>query len=467
MICLTDPRKGNDSGGQSDFTGQGGPALVSAGCDKQRQALLKWHEYNHKRATSGQNVPNAKELLNPGHQDDGDSNWGVIREGRDKYVPHWSAKQLASKKSHHCTDIHETTGARENKDRQTTTQAHFQHPRMQRKPGTEPSGIAIGNAAESTNTSHVHNSHAHLSLAKRRHACRIEHEETDFRSIHPPAPSHSSHFFASPEPQHMAAHLYPEGPSQTARHVPEHFVNNVVHDNHPYDRSARGATSQRSSRASGIHVWDGVRQVPATSLHCTRDARSPRMTASPSITGVNKQGWSRDLPSQSPDACWSDACQPHEHYNTSGTMRAHLPSQTRDGFDHYNTSGRPPAALNRAPEIGHVYKSHAEMAYDKRLCQAAAYKHSDRWERIEQGSNGHSVGGSDFGSVAGSQSQAAGKSGGRDPGRSRDPGRRDMRSKSTDAIQRPRRQSPRAASSERPRRQSPGRTGSQTQRRQR
>merc|ERR1719262_479260 len=83
--------------------------------------------------------------------------------------------------------------------------------------------------------SHVHNSHAHLSLAKRRHSVSLEHDETDFRCQHPPFASPEPHFFASPEPQHMACYLYPKGPSLTARHVPEHFVENVVFDQHPYD----------------------------------------------------------------------------------------------------------------------------------------------------------------------------------------------------------------------------------------
>lgn len=133
-----------------------------------------------------------------------------------------------------------------------------------------------------------------------------------------------------------------------------------------------------------------------------------------------------------------------------------------DGHNYYTTPGKPPPAYERLPENGHVYKSQAQLQYDKMLCQAAAYRHSDKWEHICSGSRGSAsdVGrASDLGSVAGSQSRAS-KQGGMDNGRadrrSRSTDAVQKRSRSTDAMQKSRRQQQRPASSDRYARRSRG-----------
>lgn len=348
-----------------------------------------------------------------------------------------------------------------NPDLVSSAHAHYRDPRkvsQNAKSTASPGRPQPG-------TSHRGNSHAHLGLAKRRHDIRLEGaDEADFRSIHPPATSpwvnRHPHFYASPEPHHMAANLYPEGPSVTARHMPEHFVCNVVYDSEmekpsqygnrrDSDSNASGRTPS-SSRMSGFHVYDGTRPTPVPNLFCAAAVRSPRSTVSPSVSTAFSP-WVRDGP-RSPDS-----------------------------FDFNKDPGHPPPFRQRSNEAGHVYKSHAQMQYDKSLCQASAYRHTDKWERIEAGSQGHSQGGSDFGSGFGgyasqgyagidkrasqpskraSQEARTSQMQRQEPER-REPSR-EKRSRSTDAVQKQRRQSPRAASFDRvPRR----RNGSQTPRR--
>merc|ERR1712072_180918 len=132
-----------------------------------------------------------------------------------------------------------------------------------------------------------------------------------------------------------------------------------------------------SSRMSGLCVWDGAVKTPVAELFYNRDNRSPRSTTSPSLTATRSY-WSRGMsPGMSP--------------------------RSQESFNYYVHPGKPPPASTRAPETGHVYKSHAQIAHDKRLCQVGGYHHCDRWERIAIGSQGHSEGGSGFGSGFGSQ----------------------------------------------------------------
>jgi hypothetical protein len=280
----------------------------------------------------------------------------------------------------------------------------------------------------------------------------MDNDETNHRTIHPPFDSPGHHFFNSPEPQHMAANLYPEGPSCTARHVPEHFVQNVLYADDDggrsiYASSARGASSDRallrpgspsvdsasasgtsryraqsargggsfSSRNAPICVWDGSRVSPVSEIFDGKDTRGPRDTTSPHAQGVSR-------------------------VKMAGR---NLPAEGAGSWDFRNAPGKPPPqAVDRSPDTGHIYKSHAQMAYDKHLCQAHAYRHCDRWERIEAGSNGHSINGSDFGSEAG-RSRASRSS------VSMDPARRQRRSRSEENAQKSSRKGPRAASTER------------------
>merc|ERR1712224_807883 len=110
-----------------------------------------------------------------------------------------------------------------------------------------------------------------------------------------------------------------------------------------------------SSRMSGVCVWDGTRLTPVTELFESPDGRQfPRGMYSPSVvSGGTSRARSRNLGPTTPDA-----------YNWS------------------TTAGKPPSASGRRVEDNHVYKSHAQLGYDKGLCLAHAFHHSNRWERI-------------------------------------------------------------------------------------
>jgi len=253
--------------------------------------------------------------------------------------------------------------------------------------------------------SNVKNSHAHLSLAKRRHTLRLEHCETDFRSQLAPAASPEPHFFATPEPQHMACYLYPEGPSLTARHVPEHFVDNVVYGEHPCERAKRGAQTTESGSTPGgrtqgapLLVWNGTRQTPVTEL-------------------LSAENGERALPGESRSVARSSA---YRSFSARGGASAYAStpgyrkraSQSPEPFDYHNSPGR--------PQNNKLYSA-SESGQSGRV----KLKHTDRWDRIAAGSQGRSVDGSDFGSVAGQRET---------PRRSlsMDPARSQRRSRSSD-----------------------------------
>lgn len=399
-----------------------------ASSDDRREEVLKWHAFNSRRRDEA----TVKDLLQPGDTDDGDSTWGVIREDRDRNVPHWSAKQYALKKKHHVAHIHKSPDNAAIPDLQTANHLHFPNPATVVKP------VESGELG----TSHVHNSHAHLCLAKRRHDVQLYHDEECHRSIHPPKASPDHQFYITPEPKHMAAHLYPEGPSVTARHVPEHFCSNVVYDDQSSYTPSRATSAERSrirptspsvdssrrsksarGQRSEFVLRDGSKISPISDVFDPKCSRGLRSTCSPVTVGYGERYWTRDLPPGSPEE-----------------------------FDSHNTPGKPPPAWTRAPEVGHVYKSHAQMSYDKGLCQAHAYRHCQNWERIEAGSQGHSACGSDMGSqVGGKAKPSARRSDGGGPqspqsarrNASMDPSRRERRSQSNE-----RRSDRRAASTE-------------------
>jgi len=391
-----------------------------ASSDDRREDVLKWHAFNCRRRDEA----TVKDLLQPGDTDDGDSTWGVIREDRSRDVPHWSAKQYALKKKHHVAHIHKSPDNAAIPDLQTANHLHYSNPATVMKP------VESGELG----TSHVHNSHAHMCLAKRRHDVQLFHDEACHRSIHPPKSSPDHQFYITPEPRHMAAHLYPEGPSVTARHVPEHFCSNVVYDDEssyapsratsaersrmrptsPSVDSSRRSKSARGLRGAEFSLWDGSKVAPMSEVYESKCSRGLRSTCSPVTLGYGERYWTRDLPPGSPEE-----------------------------FDSHNTPGKPPPVWTRAPEVGHVYKSHAQMSYDKGLCQAHAYRHCPNWERIEAGSQGHSAAGSDMGSQVGGKARpSARRSDGGGPQSpqsarrntsSMDPSRRERRSKSNDA----------------------------------
>jgi len=129
-----------------------------------------------------------------------------------------------------------------------------------------------------------------------------------------------------------------------------------------------------------------------------------------------------------------------------------------DEYDHHNTPG---AAPRRSKSAEHVYRSHAQLATEKRLHQAHKYRHSSHWERIEAGSNHHTADGSDWESVARSDGfdRKRGSQTNRDAPTTQAPRRQEskervskpIRSRSADPAQstRMRRQSPRSAPTER------------------
>jgi len=296
---------------------------------------------------------------------------------------------------------------------------------------------------------HEKNSHAHLSVAKRRHVLNISGNcEKSYRSQHAPHASPPPQFFASPEPEHMAAYLYPEGPSKTARYYPDHFGANFVKN----DREASSGVSNASydrpdhqdKRPSGYQLWDGSRKAEVKNVVPDVGTRRRTLQTSPTAERVK---WSRDG----------------------------FPPKQSEPFVYYNSPGTAP----RTKSESNRYKSHAQLQYDKNNCQADDFRHSSHWERIEAGSCGHTAGSSEWDSNcsrSGPRSQdpsrrvstpreasrrqgsidreASRRQGSSDRGASRRQGSTErvskpMRSRSADQAQRTRRQSPRAASSER------------------
>lgn len=444
-VCQTNSRRAQNAGNvskrytldeQSSTQGSG-----HASSDARREAMLKWQAYNHRR----QDESHMKELIQPGDTDDGDSVWGVIREDRHNHVPHWSQKLFDLKKRHHTAPIHKTPKNAYNPDLQSSSHLHFQDPR------TVSRAVERDIASDGLiGTSHVHNSHAHLCLAMRRHDIDMGTNECDYRSCHPPIKSPEPHFYASPEPQHMACYLYPEGPSLTARHVPEHFVSNVVHSNHPFCRtgghkkgSSTGSNGSKSARLYGqtvdkkeiypdasTHVMDGTRQTPIADVVAPRDDWEAR-AISPYYDRLNSAA------------------------STSVASRYQRDPKPRstDYYDFNHDPCKPPPSSTRAPEVGHVYRSHAQLQYDKRLCQASAFtgKVDAKWERTCAGSNGSiSDGGSGaFESQERPRSRGGSVNRGRGERRIRSADAVQKRSRSTDEIQKSRRQPPRAASNDR------------------
>mmetsp|Transcript_142195 Transcript_142195/g.247856 ORF Transcript_142195/g.247856 Transcript_142195/m.247856 type:complete len:462 (-) Transcript_142195:267-1652(-) len=169
-VCITDLKK-TPLGAYGDSSKDPRPEFV-ASSDRQREMFLEDQKRNLQRTDS----PTMKELFQPGDKDEGDGYWGVIREGRDQSTPHWSHWQYTMKKTHHATGVNKKESAANDVNARSAAQAHYRDPRT----WTNSSGSRRDSAnrsserAQTDSSKKSYSSHAHLALAKRRHATQIE-----------------------------------------------------------------------------------------------------------------------------------------------------------------------------------------------------------------------------------------------------------------------------------------------------
>jgi hypothetical protein len=245
---------------------------------------------------------------------------------------------------------------------------------------------------------HGHNSYAHFCVARRRHQQPVANNEANHRSTEPPAPSHNSHFFKSPEPEMTCSFLWPEGPSVTAKHVPKHFVDNVVWHSPEHDPySARVCDQSHSLHRKYV---DANRYVTSEGF-----IHEPRIADLTVFDGTSTKSIAEVARSYPPEHRIRMAPCATPRPEGEGGMKVRR-SRSSDGcyrFDH--TPGRPPHPDTWADaknQGAHVYRSQKHLVYDKHLCHTDM-RHSERWTRMMQGSPGHSAGGSSFSSLAGGQ----------------------------------------------------------------
>lgn len=342
----------------------------NASSDKQREALLAWQKAKHNSACCA----TAKGILKPGDVDDGDSIADPKREDRAPHVPHWSFRQFNLKKNMQMVPIHQTDKNASRYELQSTNFYSYPHPKNQENRRAE---------IKEETENHSHQSWMAMNLAKRRHVMDISGFcEASYRSAHPPLPCPDGQYFCGPEPDAMCSNLYPHGPSVVARHYPDIYHNHIIKDDaasgsksgsqrgsgdkKQRPTSAPFSSRRRSSPPHGMVAMDGsaAYPIPDFTEGTTAKARTPRQAAcDPHCVGYRGKPWKRpEMP------------QPKDPYGT---------------YMFNKGVGKPPPATERSRDSGHVYRSHCEMEYDKALCVAEAYRHSDHWERIEQGSGGH------------------------------------------------------------------------------
>lgn len=261
----------------------------------------------------------------------------------------------------------------------------------------------------------------------------------------------------------MACYLYPEGPSITARHCPEHFVSNVVYEakssgapRTPGTRNRRGTSvdsgaTGRSSRGSkSIYIMNGTQPVALTELVLQNHEASPYTKTTP--TAVS--GWTATTATSGKYYFPQESPFPENGFKDFEPPIAPMGPETHNFLA---SPGKPAPVSARMTENGHVYKSQAQLQYDKMLCQAQAYRHSTaKWERTAAGSRcSESESGRSScvsASFADSQSRASGRAereGARTERRSRSIDGVQKRSRSADGAQTSRRQPQRAASNDR------------------
>jgi len=182
----------------------------------------------------------------------------------------------------------------------------------------------------------------------------------------------------------MACHLYPEGPSVSARHVPEHFVDNVIpasdvgserrfysgRNKSPSMTSSVG--TQGTRRMSGAMVYDGTKATPVFECFNAKEPSQRRRAGSigsRSDWGASWGGWEQPTPI-------TQNLGPFQ-----GLTATTKPPPAKD-FDFQQSPGKGRALQSQS------YKSHAHMQHDKRNCQAAAIAHNDNWEHIGAGDAG-------------------------------------------------------------------------------
>lgn len=248
--------------------------------------------------------------------------------------------------------------------------------------------------------SHLHNSHAHLGLAKRRHEHFLEHTQTNTT----PHPSHHNQFFKSPQPR--VGDMYPVGASFVAKHYSDEFAKKA------YDGYSQvGTISDRGGSDVGSCTFT---DIMAEHNHWAK-ARSPKANR-PHLDRPKEftMNWEGEMPRQRPQSArrYAPSSSAHNGSDKSlGTRGRFRPpprseqslasSDTGHGHDYRQAKPKDPKAHEPHPTETkeRFFTSHSRMQKAKQLCKTALKVDHDRWERIECGSHGHSAGGSVHGSI--------------------------------------------------------------------
>lgn len=243
--------------------------------------------------------------------------------------------------------------------------------------------------------SHLHNSQAHLALAKRRHDHLVEHPQKT-TAAHP---SHHSHFFKSPQPK--VGDMYPVGASFTAKHCSDEFARKAydVYSQVGTNSSAgRGRSEAESCTFTDIlaahNPWEKEKSPRKNKIHVTRPKDFTR----------NWESAHRHPPRQQAPSVYCSTRSDGSGARFRPPPRSEVSmasSDTGHGHDYRGIKPMDPKAYEPHPLEDKQRFFISQQKLQKAKCQhkTALKVDHDRWARIECGSHGHSAEGSDFGSV--------------------------------------------------------------------